>query len=256
MALSHSPKIVTDGLILCLDAADKKSYSGSSTTLTNRALSNTTATIVNGTASDGVISLDGTNDWIGVNNSETNTTLSPDVATFSIWCRPVDWSGTGSYGSSLISRGNYNTAGGFFIHLKSSGSPKYPVAQATFSYSTTTSYTYDTANYATLNGWGNWVNVTVSVDDNIKVYVDGVLQTTKARNVSTIIYGTGEIGSGGDTNLAFCSTLSYAPTLDQGTGGFWRPYVGDFSNGLMYNRVLTANEILQNFNAQKGRFGI
>ena len=256
MATSYSPKIVTDGLVLCLDAADTKSNSGSSTTLSNRAVSNTTATITNGSASDAVVSLDGTNDYINVNNSETNATLSPDVATFSIWCRPVNWSGTGNYGSSLISRGNYNTAGGFFIHLKSSGNPKYPVAQATFSHSTTTSYTYNTASYATLNGWDNWVNVTVSVDGYIKVYVDGVLQSTTSRDVSTIIYGTGEIGSGGDTNLRFCTALSYAPTLDQGTGGYWRPYSGDFGSGHMYNRVLTASEILQNYNATKGRFGL
>ena len=255
MSTLYSPKIVTDGLVLCLDAANKKSNAGSSTTLTNRALSNTTASIINGSGSSGVVSLDGTNDWIGVNNSETNATLSPDVATFSIWCRPVNWSGSSSsYKSSLISRGNYNQAGGFFIHLnKSNGNP---AVYATFSYSTTTSYTYNTSVDSLLNGWGNWVNVTVTVDNNIKVYVDGVLQSTTSRNVSTIIYGTGEIGSGGDTNLAFCSTLSYAPTLDQGESGTWRPYVGDFGNGLMYNRVLTASEILQNFNATKSRFGL
>ncbi len=257
MGLAHSPKIVTDGLVLCLDAADIKSNpSSGSSTLTNRALSNTTATITNGTTSSDIISLDGTNDYINVNSSETNATLSPAVATFSIWCRPVHWSGTGNYASSLISRGNYNQAGGFFIHLKKSGNPNYPVAQATFSHSTTTSYTYNTASYATLNGWDNWVNVVVTVDSNIKVYVDGVLQSTTARDVSTIIYGTGNIGSGGDTNLRFCTALSYAPTLDQGTGGYWRPYTGDFGSGHMYDRVLTASEILQNFNATKSRFGL
>jgi len=257
MATSYSPKIITDGLVLCLDAEDLKSNSGSgSSTLNNRALTNTTASIVNGTSSSKIVSFDSTNDYINVNNSETNATLSPDVATFSIWCRPSHWSGTGNYASSLISRGNYNTAGGFFIHLKKSGNPNYPVAQATFSHSTTTSYTYNTAAYATLNGWDNWVNVTVSVDDNIKVYVDGILQSTTSRSVSTIIYGTGNIGSGGDTNLRFCTTLSYAPTLDQGTGGYWRPYTGDFSSGYMYNRVLTADEVLQNYNATKSRFEI
>ena len=257
MATSYSPKIITDGLVLCLDAGDLKSNSGSGgTTLNNRALTNTTASIVNGTSSSKIVSLDGTNDYINVINSETNATLSPAVATFSIWCRPVHWSGTNDYGSSLISRGNYNTAGGFFIHLKKSGNPNYPVAQATFSHSTTTNYTYNTAPYATLNGWGNWVNVAVSVDDNIKVYVDGILQSTTSRSVSAIIYGTGNIGSGGDTNLRFCTTLSYAPTLDQGTGGYWRPDTGDFSSGHMYNRILTAEEVLQNYNATKGRFGL
>ena len=88
------------------------------------------------------------------------------------------------------------------------------------------------------------------------MYVDGVLQSTTSRDVSTIIYGTGNIGSGGDTNLAFCSTLSYAPTLDQGTSGYWRPYTGDFGSGHMYNRVLTAEEVLQNYNALKSRFGL
>ena len=208
MATDSNPNIITDGLVLCLDVADGKSNSGSgSSTLNNRALTNTTASIVNSTSSSKIVSLDGTNDYISVVNSETNATLSPAVATFSIWCRPVHWSGTGDYSSSLISRGNYNTAGGFFIHLKKSGNPSYPVAQATFSHSTTTSYTYNTASYATLNGWDNWVNVTVTVDANIKVYVDGVLQSTTPRNVSTIIYGTGNIGSGGDTNLVICSTL-------------------------------------------------
>jgi hypothetical protein len=257
MAINYNrPKIVTDGLVLCLDAGDVQSYSGSGSTLNNRALTGTTASVVNGSGSGDIVSLDGTNDYINVNNSETNATLSPDVATFSIWCRPSHWSGTGNYASSLISRGNYNTAGGFFIHLKKSGNPNYPVAQATFSHSTTTSYTYNTAAYATLNGWDNWVNVTVTVDSNIKVYVDGILQSTTSRNVSTIIYGTGNIGSGGDTNLRFCTTLSYAPTLDQGTGGYWRPYTGDFSSGHMYNRVLTAEEVLQNYNATRGRFGL
>jgi hypothetical protein len=255
MGLAHSPNIVTEGLVLCLDAEDLKSNSGSgSSTLNNRALTNTNASIINGTSSSKIVSLDGTNDYINVNNSETNATLSPDVATFSIWCRPSHWSGTGNYASSLISRGNYNTAGGFFIHLKKSGNPNYPVAQATFSHSTTTSYTYNTAAYATLNGWDNWVNVTVTVDSNIKVYVDGILQSTTSRNVSTIIYGTGNIGSGGDTNLRFCTTLSYAPTLDQGTGGYWRPYSGDLGSGHMYNRVLTEAEVLQNYNALKSRF--
>jgi hypothetical protein len=255
MGLAHSPNIVTEGLVLCLDAEDLKSNSGSgSSTLNNRALTNTNASIINGTSSSKIVSFDGTNDYINVNNSETNATLSPDVATFSIWCRPSHWSGTGNYASSLISRGNYNTAGGFFIHLKKSGNPNYPVAQATFSHSTTTSYTYNTAAYATLNGWDNWVNVTVTVDSNIKVYVDGILQSTTSRNVSTIIYGTGNIGSGGDTNLRFCTTLSYAPTLDQGTGGYWRPYSGDLGSGHMYNRVLTEAEVLQNYNALKSRF--
>ena len=46
MALAHSPKIVTDGLVLCFDAADPKSYSGSGSTVYNRANSSTYPSIV------------------------------------------------------------------------------------------------------------------------------------------------------------------------------------------------------------------
>ena len=35
MGLSHSPRIVTDGLVLCVDAANKRSYPGAGTTWTD-----------------------------------------------------------------------------------------------------------------------------------------------------------------------------------------------------------------------------
>jgi hypothetical protein len=46
MATSYSPKIITDGLVLCLDAGDKKSYSGSGTTWTDRS-GNSISTLIN-----------------------------------------------------------------------------------------------------------------------------------------------------------------------------------------------------------------
>ena len=46
MGLAHSPKIVTEGLVLCFDAADPKSYSGSGSTVYNRADSSTYPSIV------------------------------------------------------------------------------------------------------------------------------------------------------------------------------------------------------------------
>ena len=35
MGLSHSPRIVTDGLVFCVDAGDKMSYPGAGTTWTD-----------------------------------------------------------------------------------------------------------------------------------------------------------------------------------------------------------------------------
>jgi len=253
MATNGGPNIIEDGLVLALDAANLKSYPGSGATLNNLALDGSTASVVNGGPSGNIISLDGTNDWIGVTDSVTSEVLSPAVATFSIWFRVNDTYSDGNT-CSLISRGNYNTSGGFFIHMANS-SGNYRVT-ARFSKSTTTSYSFEGTDYYTLNPPGEWNNVVVTVDDNIKLYTNGTLRETKARSVSTIIYGNGTINTNGDTNLAFVSSLGYAPTLDQGAGGTWRPFNGDFANGSMYNRVLTAAEVLQNYNALKSRFGL
>ena len=71
MATSYSPKIITDGLVLCLDAGDSKSNSGSGgSTLNNRALTNTNASIINGTSSSKIVSLDGTNDYLSIPSND------------------------------------------------------------------------------------------------------------------------------------------------------------------------------------------
>lgn len=247
------PNIVTDGLVLALDAGSKKSNIGTGNTLNNLALNGSTASVVNGTNSNNIITLDGTNDWIGVNNSVTSTILSPSVATFSIWFRANDTYSSGNT-CSLISRGNYNRSGGFFIHMRnSSGNCN---VSATFSYSTTNSYTFEATSNYDVNPFGQWNNIVVSVDDTIKLYTNGTLRQSRARSVSNIIYGNGTINTNGDTNLAILSSLGYAPTLEQGAGGTWRPYNGDFGSMSMYNRILSAEEVLQNYNATKSRFGV
>ena len=67
MALHHSPRVVTDGLVLCLDAASRESYPGSGTVWTDLAGSNN-GTLTNGptfnSANGGSIVFDWSNDHI------------------------------------------------------------------------------------------------------------------------------------------------------------------------------------------------
>ena len=62
-----SPNVINDGLIFCTDAANKRSYVGSGTTV-NNLMGNDSSTLVNGTAfstnKNGVFTFDGTNDYI------------------------------------------------------------------------------------------------------------------------------------------------------------------------------------------------
>lgn len=67
MGLAHSPRIITDGLVLCLDAANKKSYTGSGTTWTDLSGNGNHSTLVNGVAynaeNGGYLSFDGVDDY-------------------------------------------------------------------------------------------------------------------------------------------------------------------------------------------------
>ena len=47
MGLGHSPRIVTDGLVLCLDAANSRSYPKTGTTWTDRSKSGNNGSIAN-----------------------------------------------------------------------------------------------------------------------------------------------------------------------------------------------------------------
>ena len=79
MGLTHSPRIVTDGLVFCVDPANARSYPGTGTTLTDLKGSNN-GTLTNGPtfSSDnrGVFTLDGTDDYIAVADSSENFTFA------------------------------------------------------------------------------------------------------------------------------------------------------------------------------------
>jgi hypothetical protein len=260
MSFNYSPKIVNDSsLVLYLDAANTKSYVSGSTTWNDISRTGNKSALVNGpnfnTSNSGNIVLDGTNDYIEVTDSITSTKLSPPIATFSIWFNPSNTAISNTV-TSLISRGNYNTAGGFFIHMYNNViEDNAPAVQALFSFSTTTSYSYDVTSIFVLPGFNVWSNVTVVCDTQISLYINGVHKQTVGRvaDYPSIIYGNDAINTGGDTNLILCAGLGYAPLI---SNGYWEPYHGSISNMQMYNRRLSDTEILQNYNATKTRFGL
>ena len=94
MGLGHSPRIVTDGLVLCLDAANKRSYPGTGTTWTDLKGENN-GTLTNGPTFDssnkGSIVFDGTNDYINCGNgSEFSIT---EQITLICWMKKTSNSG-------------------------------------------------------------------------------------------------------------------------------------------------------------------
>ena len=96
MAVGYNPRIVTDGLVLCLDSANTKSYGGSGTTWTDVSGSGNNGTLYNGpthtSGADGYFTFDGSNDY-----SQLSDTLAPSTGSFSgfFWYQITGTSGRG-----------------------------------------------------------------------------------------------------------------------------------------------------------------
>ena len=222
MGFSRGPKIVTDGLVLALDAGSKKSYPGSGTTWTDLSGNGNDGTLTNGPtfSSDngGAIVFDGTNDRVECPN------VNPSSISLEFWFK---W--TNLNDAWLISNqtGYGNNNNGYLFRID------YPSYACYFRAGYDTGY-IQCASSITLNDWYHFVGV-VSTDGS-RLYKNGVSVSTAAG--ITIDY-TGVTGL----------------TIGSDRAGVVRT-AGDMSNIRIYNRTLSAQEVLQNYNAQKSRFGL
>jgi hypothetical protein len=97
MAFNYSPKIIQDGLVLYLDAANTKSYPTTGTTWTDLSRSGNNGTLINGptfnSGNGGSIVFDGVNDYVNLGNS---TSIQTGINNFSwsVWVKtPSNFNG-------------------------------------------------------------------------------------------------------------------------------------------------------------------
>ena len=225
MATNYNPSIVTDGLVLCLDAANTKSYPGSGTTWTDVSGKGYDGTLTNGPTFSsnygGNIVLDGSNDFVtGVHNSELN--LRNDV-TVECWFRRTG--GTSNWVRILGKGNSSNRTYGLWYHVNS--------------------------NYFLYQRYGpSNINVmpTISVVLNEWYHMVG----TSSGSTHTLYLNGVKVGTGSLSQTFHSSTDPYK------VGSFDGSYhhIGDVSNCRIYNRGLSEAEVKQNYNANKGRFGL
>lgn len=233
--------IVRDGLVLYLDA--KYSYPGASGTnpdvYTWYDLSGNEnhGELKNGVGyspvGGGSLVFDGVNDTVIVGSKDPN--LNPAQVTISVWLNR----------SSAI---NYSHFAGIPVSNNSWSPPYMSYGLEFISTSDNVSFVvgfqnsefaYTTAENTGLTGVGSWVNVTGTYDENYrKIYINGNLITSIADNRKlATASGNFTLGAENYTQTNF-------------------PLNGKIPVTLVYNRALTAQEVLQNFNATKSRFGL
>ena len=243
MGTSYGADNVTNGLILSLDAGDKNSYPGSGTTWYDLCGNNDTT--INGATynSDGYFVLDGTNDYFQVTS---NGTSDFGVQTFSIelWCYVV------ANNLSL----NYTTFWSYDFTEHSSA--YYAQHFRTTNRNNTPYYTL----YGGSNNGGGF-NSTTTVHDEVSytpnkwtqmVWTMGDGGTTK---ISTFYQDGSSLGT--ETNTQWNDINYYNQEVWIGRGNWSTSYYeGNIATVKFYDRALSSQEVTQNFNAHKNRFGV
>ena len=233
MALIHSSlPIVSDNLILYLDAANPKSYSDGDTTWSDM-LGGNDITLTGGPSFDstdggGSIVFDGSDDQ-GTNDSFSIDNIDDNGGSLEVWGKITDTSG---YRHIAGWRGS--TESFFILLLFDSGNVE---ARTTYG-STNVDLT---PNYSTSFWADNWNCVVLTLDrsDNkTRLYINGSLVETSSSTV-------GAIG----TNNSF--ELMKPDNLTSAVAG------GKLSQVRVYGgKALSAAEVKQNYDAHKGRYGL
>ena len=225
MAYFTGPNIVTDGLVFAVDAGSTRSYPGTGTTTTSL-VGSATGTLNNGvgftSSSGGGFTFDGTDDDISISSSILN------VDAFTVEAI-VNITSTGNSNKTIFSAGNGSSTGIWFLKHRSG-----------------------LGNRLIMHGYDG-VNPRVDVQST-NVVPDAenayVAVTFNGSSYQLYINGVADGNSVSDNKVAASST-NFIASFNSGS---FAP--GTIYAVRLYNTGLTATEILQNYNAQKSRFGL
>lgn len=216
------PQLVKSGLTFLVDASNPESYPGSGTVWYDISGKNYNINLLNGPTYSGeyggAIVFDGTNDY-GITRSLTQLEMGNRSCTIGAWFRTTD-----STGAIATKRG----AGSGYQHYIYGGklyADGYSTSTGVFSASAINN---NTVKYG--------VVVFDYPNSTIRLYINGVADNTAS------------LSSGGNDTSAYFNIARSQQYTDH--------FAGTIYSVQVYNKALSATEILQNFNAGRGRFSL
>lgn len=222
-----NPQIISNGLVLCLDAGDVMSISASGTTWNDMSFFNNSGSLLGGafytSSNNGAVFFDGSDDRVYINNSDSINFSSSQQYTVMAMIYPY---GGGTTWHGVFSKGNLQqyaltiNSAGAYLHYETNQSGYGPLD------SSVNTIIYNT-----------WQHVAVRYNGSTKTtWRNGVIVAT-------------QVAPG-------LSSTSNTEELRIGEGNNGESYRGLISVVHDYNRALSDLEIQQNYNALKSRFGL
>jgi hypothetical protein len=227
-----SPNIVTSGLILNYDMSNYRSAPFTGASIYDLSGFGNTGTLTNGptysSLNDGCLIFDGSNDYLDAGNNISNTYSGLTIES-------VINVGITNKKQALIS--TYNSGLGWGIEiLDNTTSNKFNF----FAFTSAGVYTSVQSSSSAVLSQNYHITAVFSGSNSVSIYINGVNNGSVGTNYSSI-------SKGGATNLR----LGDDPDLSQSLY-----FQGNIYATRLYNRALSAAEILQNYNATKSRFGL
>lgn len=242
--LSHGSSIITNGLILCLDAANPKSYPGSGSTWYDLSGNGNHGTLINGptynSVNKGSIVFDGSDDYVTIQHA---TSLEISNKTIAIWAK-----------CRLSNPGTMR-----LISKRTASYTDEESGQLVIVDSDVTSGSGDRYGLFALN-MSNATTGTIKVNDSVLIEKDPVTNfnmwhfiVSRIQDNNAILYIDGVLS--GECSIGL-QTTNTSPILigcvnDSSLTEFWD---GDISQVQIYNRALSLSEITRNFAATRGRY--
>jgi hypothetical protein len=237
MSTIGGPDIIEDGLVLYLDAANTKSYTGFGTNWFDKSGNGNTGTLTNGptfnSSNFGRLDFDGVDDYVSLNSSLDSLNGTTE-ASLSLWVKLFSGSNASSV-SGIIQLSGYDNSNGclyFYTDATRVGGIWLDIFRTNRVFTGDWQPTFD----ARL--WHNLTITTTPGSDGWKMYLNGNLS-----------YSTT-----GQNTVSLNSSIRGGFRMGQNSES--RRMRGNISKCFVYNRALSAAEILQNFNATRVRFGL
>jgi len=231
MGVYTRPSIVTNGLVLNLDAANIKSYPGSGTTWSDLSGNANNGTLTPGVSGltfsrdgGGSLVFDGTDDFVSINDINNINQISVEAWVYA--------NSLGAYNGIVTQYSTSNPSTSSWI-LETLGSNAYFfIANGSNLYSGLIAFST-----------GVWTHlVGVYNGSFVTIYKNGVIGTSTVTSVAV-----------NNSALKINVGALYSSGGVEGGDGRWN---GRISNVRLYNKGLSAQEVLQNYNALKSRFNL
>ena len=217
-------EIVTNGLVLNVDAGFLPSYGGSGTTWYDLSYSGNNGTLINGVTysslEGGSLVFDGVDDYVDFGNT-TSLTITGNSISLEAWVNynlsQEDWKG-------VLYKANGNSTG-YQLFIDST-------EKVSFGLITTSGFVRPSANFVLPPN--TWHHIMCTYDgSNMRTYINGTLYNTFTQ--------TGNI-------------LASSTSLNVGRSFSSEEFPGYIPVVRIYNRGLTTTEVLKNYNAGLARF--